>query len=258
MAEVILPRVPTGKDMEQKVQNLTDYTYKLRKELEFILQNLDNLNIDEAYIKKLTADSIKANVIESGTVITQSLYASMANIAELTVDRLETSTKVQNYLASDTSDVNYIKIYDQHFRLITAKTDGLTTEQLKDRSLNPIFWVDITHGGTTLIANSFPVVIYKYTEYDKMDISFEAAGTDDIAQITMGTGNGVGDEQKAFIYKDATGITIKYVQDGGDVLSLKLGEDGVTINESPYHKITVGTADPTGGVDGDIYFKAVS
>jgi len=74
---------------------------------------------------ELTANvinAIKANIdiVISNTIITQNLYATRGTIAELTVDSLDTSDKVANYLAANTADVNYQKIFDQHFQWITA------------------------------------------------------------------------------------------------------------------------------------------
>lgn len=65
---------------------------------------------------KLSADLITA----LSAVITPNLYAEKATISELTVDSLETSTKVQNYLNFNTEDVNYIQIQDQTIKFITA------------------------------------------------------------------------------------------------------------------------------------------
>ena len=85
----------------------------------------------------------------SNTFITQTLAAETAYIAQLTVDQLETSTKVQNYLNEDTADVNYIKIFEQYIQFITASTDGSETEQVKDRHNNDLYWIDDTFKGTT-------------------------------------------------------------------------------------------------------------
>ena len=65
---------------------------------------------------KLSATMINA----LSAIITPNLYAEKATIAELTVDRLDTSVKVQNFLRGDTADVNYIKIRGQVIQFITA------------------------------------------------------------------------------------------------------------------------------------------
>lgn len=66
--------------------------------------------------------TLSADMIEAlSALITPNLYAEKATISELTVDGLETSTKVKKYLDQDTSDVNYIKIYGQTIKFITSK-----------------------------------------------------------------------------------------------------------------------------------------
>lgn len=68
------------------------------------------------------AGTFTADVIDAlSALISPNLYAGKAYISELTVDSLETSTKVQKYLASDTSDVNYVRIYAQTIKFITAR-----------------------------------------------------------------------------------------------------------------------------------------
>jgi hypothetical protein len=68
-------------------------------------------------------NAVKANidVIVNNTFITQNLYAERGTIAELTVDQLDTSDKVANYLAGNKADAHYIRAYDQHVEFIEAK-----------------------------------------------------------------------------------------------------------------------------------------
>lgn len=62
-----------------------------------------------------------ASVIEVlTTLITPNLYADKATIAELTVDEVNTSPKVQKYLSSDLSDVNYCKVEGHIIQFITG------------------------------------------------------------------------------------------------------------------------------------------
>lgn len=57
MAEVIIPGVNKGKDDKETIQNLFDAYIRLRRELDFMLQNLDGMNIDKAYINSLEVGS---------------------------------------------------------------------------------------------------------------------------------------------------------------------------------------------------------
>lgn len=68
---------------------------------------------------KLSADAISAIVVD-----TPNLYAEKATISELTVDQLDTSTKVQKFLSNDTSDVNYIRARGQTIQFVTASVAG--------------------------------------------------------------------------------------------------------------------------------------
>jgi hypothetical protein len=64
---------------------------------------------------------LSADVINAlSAVITPNLYADKATISELTVDQLDTSVKIQNYLKESTADVNYIKAVGQIIQFITA------------------------------------------------------------------------------------------------------------------------------------------
>lgn len=76
-------------------------------------------DIDETILVldgKLSATMINA----LSAIITPNLYAEKATISELTVDELDTSDKIRNYLVGSTADVNYIRIYDQTIKFITA------------------------------------------------------------------------------------------------------------------------------------------
>lgn len=180
-------------------------------------------------------DAIKAtiDIVVSNTVIINNLYAARGYIAELTVDQLDTSDKVAKYLVSDTSDVNYIRIYNQKIEFITATTNGLTTEQARDRNGNPLYWLDETQGSTTIEETGYPVTIYTYDETIKLAINFELEGTDYIPKIVLGAG--VGNEAypnrgKGFVYKDTNGLLLKYITSDGVEYSIELGENGIIQN----------------------------
>ena len=85
---------------------------------------------------------------------------------EATVDQLDTSTMVAKYLNSDTSNVDYIKIWGQHIHWIEglSKTATPPTVQLTDRKNNPLYWVDEESIGmyTTFEQTDYPVMVYEY------------------------------------------------------------------------------------------------
>lgn len=192
---------------------------------------------------KLTAtalEAVKANIdlVVSQTVITESLYAEKGYIAELTVDQLDTSQKVKNYLANNRDDVNYIKVYEQNieFRTGKVKTDEGGTpleEQAVDRFDKPLYWVDDTYKAVAYTANDMPVMVYQYDETIKMKISFIDVGGTKEPFIVLGVGIGnptYPDRGKAFIHKDTEGLLLKYVKSDGEEVFLRLGENGAEGN----------------------------
>lgn len=181
----------------------------------------------------LSASMIEAleaefDVTISNTFITQTLAADKGYIAELTVDSLETSTKVQKYLNNDISDVDFIRIEGKEIEFITATTDGESTEQAINRKGYPIYWTDSSHEGTTLEVTNYPVVMYTYAEVTKLKMFFEHDGTYNIPIIEMGHGDSVTeDSAKARIIKKPTGLEIIYYRSGtGDEVKIQMTDEG--------------------------------
>jgi hypothetical protein len=262
MADVTLPSADIGgKTLDEKYQNLYNSYCMLRKELEFILSNLDQGNMGkefDGYIKKLAADVVDAGTVISNTIITQNLYAQLGTIARLTVDRLLSG----NVLNGD-DVMRYIEIKDQCLTFIKAVKNTSVPQIQYTNEKNELLYYKLNEtSGTQEITTEVtdtPVMVYQYIKYEKFKIYYEINDTlgIDSPKIVWGSGNGTGDEQKAFMYKDDTGMLVKYIQSGGNELSIKLGEEGILVNGSSYHKITTGTGFPVGGNDGDIYFKVV-
>ncbi len=195
----------------------------------------------------LTATLIKAVT----AIVTEQLYASLGEIARLTVDRLLTSN-----ILKEQDLMTYLDIKDQYITFVKAVKD--TSREKKhytNENAEYLYWTDDTKTAMSTDVTDYPVMVYQYLTSERLKIYFDENSDTFYPKIIWGEGNGNGDQQKAFMYKDANGFMIKYIQDGGNELSVELGESGVKINGSPYHKITAGTADPTGGNDGDIYFK---
>lgn len=176
-------------------------------------------------------DAIRANidVIINNTFITQNLYAEYGRIAKLSVSELDTSwKKITNYLLNDASDVNYIRIHEKYMQWITASTPGTITEQITDINGSHLYWLDQTHTGMTLVDTGYPVLIYAYTESTKFEMTFEDSEPHAV-KMTFGEGFGYANPNagKGFLYKDATGMLIKYVQADGNVLEIRLGDNGI-------------------------------
>lgn len=203
---------------------------------------------------KLSADTIEAiqgefDVVISNTVVTQTLYADKGVIAELTVDQLDTSDKVQNYLNSNANDVNYIRVEDQIVEFVTASTTGLTTEQLRDRNNNLVYWLDDTHKVTTLDPTFFPVLTYTYTEAVKMKMAFELIGGVYTPIMTWGIGNGDGDNEKGYLIKSVDGFEMKYITNDIEQI-IRNGPNGVVVSglgtkEKSLRNISISDTAPT-------------
>ena len=81
MPQVILPNVRDAENPELQVQYLYDAYYKIRKELEYLLQNLDSDNVIEA-------QSVVADWVYAGTVTTDQLIAGEAKIGTALIEDL--------------------------------------------------------------------------------------------------------------------------------------------------------------------------
>lgn len=196
------------------------------------LCNIDAGNLNEQFLGTLKATSVVAQTVISNTTITQNLYASYGDIAELTCDRLMTADKVERYKNGNTGEINYIWIQDQSIKFMTGTTEGGTTQHT-DRDGNPLYWSDATMRSMGTEVTSYPVTVYAYTELCKASISFK---TDEsgyyIPMLTLGAGTGVGDNAKAFIYKGVTGLYLDYYSTAGALRRIKLSDSGIVL--TPY------------------------
>lgn len=224
------------------LEDAFEHLARLQKVLKYLLDgNLDfeNIRVGGITVENidvtglLTAIRAEIDTLISHVTIVHSLAAEKGYIAELTVDQLETSDKVIKFLNGDTSDVNYIRIYDQYVQWITATTDGLEYEQAKDRFGNPLFWKDGTKSVVTTEETTYPVYIYVYDELVKMEFSFQPDESGTMTpMLILGAGSGTGDNAKGFIYKDVDGLLLRYINTNGQKVELRLGEDGLIL--TPY------------------------
>jgi hypothetical protein len=250
MAEVKLPGIRDlrpNASVEEKIQALTDAYHMLTKYLEFLLFNLDSLNISEIDADITRIKNLEAVNVITQTLITQTLYAEKGYIAELTVDQLDTSQKVRNYLEGNLDDDNYIKIYDQYIEFRTGRvkyneSGEPLTEQATDRFGKALYWVDSENKAVQYEVNDNPVLIYQYDEAVKAKIYFknnEATGYYDV-EWELGAGHGIPgfpERGKLFIQKDSEGGTIKYVRADGKEEFIRLCEDGIIISHDTLTKI---------------------
>lgn len=217
---------------------------------------------------ELSAEMIQAleaqfDITVSNITITNVLAAETGYIAQLTVDQLDTSTKVQKYLASDTSDVNYIKIYSQRIEFIEATTTGSQTEQATDRHGNPLYWKDDDYNIVTLEETDFPVLMYVYDEKVKLSMTFEEIEGVYTPKITLGLGDGYTPmSAKAEIFKGQTGLELNYYRSNtGNPRRIVLDDDGIHVEgntgNTGLRNIHFSTEEPTVGdmEVGDVWFQ---
>lgn len=81
---------------------------------------IDGVMKDRIYFDPVRGDYVFDGALGADAIFTESLYAELGYVAELTVDRLTTSRRVRKYLLGDTSDDNYIHIQDNFIRLMTG------------------------------------------------------------------------------------------------------------------------------------------
>lgn len=184
--------------------------------------------------------------------------ASFGYNNRLTSDGVETSTKIQNYLDGDKSDINYISMFDKYIRFVTASTDGENEVQARDKNDNLLYWSSNEHEEMTINETEYPVMIYNYNEIVKTEMAFnELAGTEVAAlsgrsvnakmtsgleepetesgginyapKIVLGQGDGLTDKSaKAEIYKGQTGLELNYYKSNTEELrQLILSDDGI-------------------------------
>lgn len=173
---------------------------------------------------------LSADVINAlNALITPTIYADKAYIAEILVDQLETSDKIERYKNSDTSMMSFIRIRGRDIDLIEANTlDGYPTEQQKNIKGEPLYWTDETETIPTTDETEYPVTVYQYTENAKMQLFFELDDLTGYYVPRMAWGIGYGQEDpnrgKGFIHKDETGFIFEFINAEGKVASLALND----------------------------------
>ena len=189
--------------------------------------------------------TIDGNVTVSGQLSADALYSSMGDIAKLRVDSLSTSRRIPKYLASDTSDDNYIDIEDKHIRLMRGVTDG-SSEQARNPNGELIYWeADISDASigsdgypykngvrifTTNEATDYPVMVYVYEDFVRREMTFN----DDEYKTPIDVfGHGYGlsdpDRGKGFIQKNNDSFNIWLVNRNGEDRGVFIRDDYVDI-----------------------------
>lgn len=193
-----------------------------------------NMYIFDGTLSATAIEAIKAeiDVVISNTTITNVISAQKGNIAELTVDQIDTSDMVQKYLNSDKGPVGYWRGFDQFIEFVKAEyagdINGVENKiQVTNRTGDPLYWLDAEHIGTgiTTDASSYPVWRYVYNGSDGLGlVALKMYHVPDpetgfsYPRIEFGAGNPSG-RQKGYLYKDSDefALTFTRASDGEEV-----------------------------------------
>lgn len=239
---------------------------------------IDRLYFDPAaglyvFDGKLSATMIEALEAEfdltiSNTIVSEALYAENAQIAELTVDRVETSNKVYRYKHDDTSPIYYQKMMGENLEFIEAEVlydpeyprirENAVEEHLTNRSGQELYWrnEEQTIATTNSEENFGPVKVFKYAEKTKLKINFEM---DDIGytvpKIHLGSGDGVTEKSsKGLIYKDGEGVKLEYYKSvSAETVGFYLTDTGVYCSDVLHNLVAYGDIPPENPEIGDFW-----
>ena len=210
---------------------ISEVTFNSDK-LEFVVNGLPKFYLDVPNEQLVYDGEFTARVINAlSAIITPSLVSEKATISELTVDRLDTSDKVENFKNSVLDDVDYINIQNEVIEFITSSVNdlGVGSTQVKDRDDNYLYWTDATKVAPTTDVTEWPVEIYNYDDTVKMSIAFVLDEGNKAPKIQLGAGSGSGDNGKAFIYKGTDGLVVEYFSSvDGSARRMNLLDSGIT------------------------------
>lgn len=237
---------------------------------------IDGVMQDRVYFDPIKGDYVFAGALASDAVFTDSLYAEQGFIAELTVDRLSTSRRIREFLLDHHyraepayNEDNYIDIRDYHISWVTGSVEFDGNEepiilQAVNRNGNLLYWDHMVHSCTSegyplgedggqLYATEddtgFPIQVYQYKEFTKMQGLFESDGTNYAPKMIFGTGDQNGNNI-CYIYKATDGMHVDYKNTEGNTDSIthyenedfwRLNEIGIApvdeLPEVPLHDV---------------------
>ena len=208
----------------------------------------------------------------AGTLISEGLYASLGDIADLTVAAVSTHQKIKKYVEQDTTDIRYVEIHGQEISVITGSvvwqhetgSSGSTstpkTEQLTTQAGLPLYWdgniddAEVVNGHyeidgaqvvTTRKVTEWPVTVYAYDESNKVTVSVDDNGHPYIA-LTSGQDSAGKDTGQATITHTADGLQIKYATPDGQSIAMTMGNDGAIEMDDALTEINLSAIEETG------------
>lgn len=212
---------------------------------------------------RLSGDVVIDGTMESSVVITDALYAEQGDIAQLTVDWIDTSKKVYKYLTKDTTSDFHFVGHGTSIEFIKSDVvmDGETptTVQLVNRYGDSLYWkkdisnADIVNGypyidGERVLVTTeqtlYPVMVYQYTDLVMREIAFKQDPETTYWFPTdlygVGTDDG-GINGRGKILKTSTGFELTYTTSNGDIAGVYMRDDGFVDAKHRRADITVDT-----------------
>lgn len=215
---------------------------------------------------KIQAGSITADKLAAGVISTQLLYADQGDIAELTVDRINTSRRIVKYLTNDPSDDRHFEGFGMQFDFVISsvvyRQGSAQTTQLINRNGDLLYWEEevtpaaIQRGDVviingypyippeegeepvriyvTTVDTGYPVIVYEYQDKVVRSLTFEQDPTTGYYQPVdiFGMGTVIGsDYGKAKMMKRTDGFEVTYTTRNGLLTGAYWTDDGfVDIN----------------------------
>lgn len=202
---------------------------------------------------KISGDVLIEGAVQSDANITDSLYAEQGDISQLTVDRLETSDKIQRYLNGDVTQLQFIRVEGLALQFIVATVsrtnDTPDEEHLQNRYGSYLYWkkdisdAEIVNGYpyvdgervyVTEENTGFPVMVYSYSEAVVRQIMF-IYDPDTLAYYcteTFGQGSGTNPDgtipNQGFMQKTTQMFTIQYRTTGNKLIGITMNNSGYT------------------------------
>lgn len=214
---------------------------------------IDGVMKDRIYFDPVKGDYVFEGALGADAVFTDSLYAELGDIAELTVDRLSTSKRVRLYNLRNTSDDNFLEIQDNYLRLITGtvifESGTPLTEQATNRYGNPLYWSEIPYSinsqgypldedGNQIYATTdqptpgegetlddYKVLVYRYAELTKAELAFVDESGTYVPMLIMGAGDNYGRTQGT-LHKSANSFDIGFVDVNGNEMGIRMNSYG--------------------------------
>ena len=197
---------------------------------------------------RLSGDVLIDGSLQSDATMTDALYAEQGDVAQLTVDWIDTGKRIYKYLKKDTSPDFHFVGHTTTIQFIAStvimEDDVPLTEQLYNRYGMPLYWQkDITDASivngypyiddlrvyTTTNNTGFPVIVYRYKDGIMREITFKQDPDTGYWFPTDIYGQGTDDMHingRGKILKTTDSFELSYTTSSGTVTGVYMRNDG--------------------------------